>query len=510
MTQSAILELRNIVKRFGTLVANDDVSLAVVPGEILALLGENGAGKTTLMNILFGHYAADSGSIVVDGTTLPQESTGAALSAGIGMVHQHFTLADNITVLENILLGTESLWSPWSRRRAAREKLNDIIQSLQLEIDLDNYVSELSIGQRQRVEILKALYRDVRVLILDEPTAVLTPQEVDSLFELLRSMVATGMAVILISHKLNEVLTISDRVAVLRAGKLVAEAKTENVNRSELATMIVGRRVVRPVSEPLRSGQPVLTLSNISSVAQGNRQPLVDINLQVRRHEIVGIAGVAGNGQTELSAVLSGVLKPAAGAITFKQLTAASLQASHLSKNGAARIPEDRHRVGIVGEMSVWENLMLEDLGEQPCWYAGQFINQRAARVRAKELIDQFDIRCANMDIPASLLSGGNIQKLIFARNFRRMPDFVLANQPARGLDEGAIAFVHGKLLEARKLGAGVLLISEDLEELLSLADRVVVIHKGKLSESFSSQELTPRALGTLMTGGQLGNDNAL
>lgn len=512
----SILEIKHISKRFGNLYANENVSLTLETGEILALLGENGAGKTTLMNILFGHYAADSGTITAFGKTLPAESTDAALNAGIGMVHQHFTLADNVTVLENIMLGTESMWSLWSNKKRATKKIQKLTDSLNLKLDVNALISDLAIGERQRVEILKALYRDVKILILDEPTAVLTPQEVDSLFDMLRQMAANGMAIIIISHKLHEVLAISHRVTVLRHGKMVGEAATDSIDRDKLAEMIVGHEVKRPTIEALSPGNTVISLENISLNDSRQQRPLLNaINLHIREHEIIGLAGVSGNGQKELSDLLSGLRKPDSGSLQFRGKNIKKYSPKTMIALGAARIPEDRHAAGVIGEMTVWENLLLEDLGRKPCWKSGLFLSQKEARQRATDLIEQFDIRCANMDIPANLLSGGNMQKLILARNFQLNPDFVLANQPVRGLDEGAIAFVHGQILRARKNGAGVLLISEDLDELLRLSDRIVVMHNGELSKAMDAATLTQRDLGVLMTGGHLestqqGHANAL
>ena len=485
--------------------ALNDVSLSLNRGEILALLGENGAGKTTLMNILFGHYSADTGQISANGKRLPPESTSAALAAGIGMVHQHFTLADNMSVLENIMLGTENLLAPVTNRRAAREKLNRISHDLGLALDLDSLVADLSIGERQRVEIIKALYRDAKLLILDEPTAVLTPQEVDSLFALLRRMAEQDMAVLIITHKLHEVMAISDRVVVLRQGELVGNFETEEVNRDQLAEVIVGRQVTRPSLEPMPAGDEVLSLNDVSALdGKSKISVLNNINLQVKQHQIIGLAGVSGNGQSSLAAVLSGMLPITSGSLRLLGAAQKKLTPKRVAEMGVARIPEDRHASGIVGEMSIWENLLLEDIGKTPCWRLGRVLNKRAAKVRAQELIEAFDIRCANMDMQASLLSGGNIQKLILARNFLQQPKFVLANQPARGLDEGAIAFVHQQLLDARKAGAGVLLISEDLDELLRLSDFIVVMHDGQLTPQLETGSVSVRDIGTLMTGGSL------
>lgn len=497
-----VLQISDICKSFGTLLANDNISLSLHSGEIVALLGENGAGKTTLMNILFGHYRADTGRIEAFGQTLSNHTPDDALKRGIGMVHQHFTLADNLSVLDNIMLGTESLWQPFSRKSAARKKLNNIMADAGLAVDIDSKVRDLTVGERQRVEILKALFRNARILILDEPTAVLTPQEVDDLFVLLRRMAAQGLAIIIISHKLQEVMTISDRVVVLRQGQMVASAPTATVNREQLATMIVGRHVERPTSAASAPGKQLLSLKNITVVDKSTKRTLLDsVNLDLYANQILGVAGVSGNGQASLADVLSGLVQPRNGEYSIKGEILKSASPVNLTRQGVARIPEDRHSQGIVSEMNIWENLLLDELGEKPVWRMRSLLDRGKARARADDLIGSFDIRCKNSEQPAGLLSGGNIQKLILARNLARSPDVILANQPTRGLDEGAIAAVHKLLIEARDNGAGVLLISEDLDELLRLADRVVVIHNGKVSNPLSSAGLTSRELGLRMSG---------
>lgn len=497
-----ILQINHISKRFGALLANDDISLELRAGEIVALLGENGAGKTTLMNILFGHYQADSGTINAFGRPLENHSPIDALERGIGMVHQHFTLADNLSVLDNVLLGTESLWLPFSRRKAARIRLQNIMNDAGLSVDMDESIKNLTVGERQRVEILKALYRNAKILILDEPTAVLTPQEVDDLFVLLRRMSAQGLAIIIISHKLQEVLSISDRVIVLRQGQVVGSAPIESVNREQLAEMIVGRQVERPHSTTIEPGHGLLELKGIFVDGTTTNRALLDnINLSVRAHQIVGIAGVSGNGQAVLAEVLSGMRAADRGQFTLIGTTQKRPSPRQLTQQGLARIPEDRHTHGVISEMTLWENLLLDELGQTPAWRMGSILNRQAARNHANNVIKLFDVRCSSAEQPAGLLSGGNMQKLILARNLVRRPTVILANQPTRGLDEGAIAAVHTLLLEARNQGAGVLLITEDLDELLRLSDQVVVMHNGSLSQALPARDLSARELGLRMSG---------
>ncbi len=499
---SPILSINGISKHFGSLIANQDISLSLHTGEIVALLGENGAGKTTLMNILFGHYRADSGSIEAFGKPLDQHSPEEALERGIGMVHQHFTLADNLSVLDNIMLGTESLWKPFSRRHGARKRLKQIMDDAGLSVDIDSPIRNLSVGERQRVEILKALYRDVRILILDEPTAVLTPQEVDDLFILLRSMASRGLAIIIISHKLHEVLSISDRVVVLRGGRVVGNARTAEVDRNQLAEMIVGRAVERPSVVARPAGEQLLALKAITVRDRTTRRATLNrIDLQIRAHEIVGVAGVSGNGQAALASVLSGLCTPDEGEFILQGEVMKRPTPRMLTGKGLARIPEDRHSQGVISEMSLWENLLLDELGQQPVWRMGLVLDRNMARHQACQLIEEYDVRCHNEEQPVGLLSGGNMQKLILARNLARSPDVILANQPTRGLDEGAISTVHSLLIDARNRGAGILLITEDLDELLRLSDRVVVMHDGHMSESLPGAGLTARELGLRMSG---------
>lgn len=496
---TAVLELDNISKTFGPVKANQDVSLSLAQGEILALLGENGAGKTTLMNILFGHYAADEGEVRVFGEALPPGKPRAAIEAGVGMVHQHFTLAGNLTVLENVMLGSEPLGRMTSARDAARKKLMALSEQFGLPVKPEVRVSRLSVGERQRVEILKALYRDARILILDEPTAVLARPEAQRLFETLRGMTAGGLSIIFISHKLHEVMAASDRVAVLRGGRMVAERKTTDTNPAELAELMVGRKVERPVRHDHQIGAPMLVAKGVTVQDDGETR-LDDISFTVHEGEVLGIVGVSGNGQSTLGALLSGLAAPSAGTLTLGGRDIGHLGPRGLIRAGAARVPEDRHAEGAVGEMSVWENAVLERL-RSPDFSRRGFVRRAAAKAHAADLIQRFDVRGAGPDTRIRQLSGGNMQKLILGRCLATGPKFILANQPTRGLDEGAIAAVHAELLAARAEGAAILLISEELEEAVALSDRLQAIVKGRLSRPLTADEADARKLGLLMAG---------
>jgi general nucleoside transport system ATP-binding protein len=501
------LRLSNITKRFGSLVANDDISLELGHGEVLALLGENGAGKSTLVSILFGHYVADAGSIEVLGQALPAGDPKAALAAGVGMVHQHFALADNLSVLDNVLLGTEPLWQLFSRRRAARAKLVDTAHRFGLGVNPDAAVGSLSVGERQRVEILKALYRGARILILDEPTAVLTPQESESLFATLAQLVAQGLSLIFISHKLDEVLRVSHRVAVLRGGKLVSVRATHETSKAELAELMVGRSVRLPQREVRTRGDAVLRLEQVSVVQDGRR--LLDaLKLDVHGGEIVGIAGVSGNGQLALAQLLCGTLAASEGKVSIKGEAMRANPREWVAR-GVARIPEDRHAVGVVGDLSVWENAVSERL-HLPAFSRFGFIRRKASRAFTRSLVERFDVRLSGIEVAARVLSGGNMQKLILGRALSvsqseqaqaETPVFIIANQPTWGLDIGAVAYVHRCLLDAAAQGAAVLLISEDLDELFAIADRVAVMFKGRLGEALPTEQWTRGDIGLAMAG---------
>ena len=508
-----VLKLSNITKRFGALVANNDISLQLHAGEVLALLGENGAGKSTLVSILFGHYVADEGKIEVFGKPLRPGDPKAALAAGIGMVHQHFTLADNLSVLDNVMMGSEPLWQPFTRRREARAKLMDVAQRFGLVVDPRALVGNLSVGERQRVEILKALYRGARILILDEPTAVLTPQESEALFHVLAQMVAQGLSIIFISHKLGEVLRVSHRVAVLRGGRLVAESDAKGATQAQLAQWMVGHAIAPPQRRPALSvGGPVCTLREVGTAA--GRERLSDVSLDLHAGEIVAIAGVSGNGQVALAELLCGTRPATAGQVEFLGRPM-SAHPARLVEQGVARIPEDRHAVGVVGDLPVWENAVSERL-RSPAFSRFSWVRRKAARAYAERVISAFDVRGAGASAPARALSGGNMQKLILGRALLHpsttagntiTPKFIVAHQPTWGLDIGAVAYVQQQLIAARDAGAAVLLISDDLDEVLTLGDRVAVMHSGRLSATRPALEWSREAIGMAMAG--VGADHA-
>jgi ABC-type uncharacterized transport system ATPase subunit len=485
-----VLRLRGISKRFGALVANDDVSLDLARGEVLALLGENGAGKSTLVSILFGHYLADAGTVEAFGRPLPPGHPRAALDAGIGMVHQHFTLADNLSVLDNVMLGTEPLWWPFSRRAAARERLLSVGRRFGLAVDPDARVATLSVGERQRVEILKALTRGARILILDEPTAVLTPAESESLFATLGQMVAEGLSIIFISHKLGEVLRVAQRVAVLRAGRLVADLPTAGADEAMLAEAMVGRRVAPAVKRAHVRGAEVARLAEPA--------------LALHAGELTAIAGVAGNGQAALAEALFGV-RPGEVWVDGRRLPASPRA---FAAAGVARVPQDRLTVGTVGDLPLWENAVLERY-RRPAFARAGGVRRAAARAYAGALVQRFDVRGTDqggLDTPARALSGGNMQKLILGRALmppdgEPRPRLIVAHQPTWGLDVGAVADVHQRLLDAAAEGAAVLLISEDLDEIFALADRIAVMHQGRLTPTRATADWTLADIGLAMAG---------
>jgi simple sugar transport system ATP-binding protein len=507
---TSVLRLAHISKRFGALVANDDISLELGAGEVLALLGENGAGKSTLVSILFGHYVADAGTIEVDGRPLPPGEPKAALAAGIGMVHQHFTLADNLSVLDNVMLGTEPLWQPFSRRAAARARLLDAARRFGLEVNPDARIAELSVGERQRVEILKALVshgrkRGARILILDEPTAVLTPQETDALFATLRQLKARGTTVLLITHKLKEIMALCDAVTVMRGGAVVLDCAIGQTSLDGLAEAMVGRRVQlgREAEAHAHAAGPVLLQARGLQWRDALGVPRLDgVSLSLHAGEIIGIAGVSGNGQSELLDVLSGMLAPSAGALT---LGARHFDAGHWLDTATARdlglahVPEDRHKRGLVLPFAAWESAAL---GYQRRYSPHGWMRQPAMQHDCAEMMDGYDVRPRSPGLVTSKFSGGNQQKLVLAREARPRPSVLLVGQPTRGVDIGAIEFIHGRLRALRDAGSAVLVVSSELDEILALSDRVLVMNAGRIAGELPIERCSEGALGLLRGGG--------
>lgn len=503
---TSVLKLTDITKTFGSVVANENVTLELRQGEMLALLGENGAGKTTLMSILFGHYVADSGTVEVFEKRLPEGSPRAALDAGVGMVHQHFTLAGNMSVLENVMLGTESLLSPAHDKKSAQSKLEALMKKFCLEVNPTAMVKNLSVGERQRVEILKVLYRDARILILDEPTSVLTPQEADHLFATLRQLVKEGLSVIFITHKMREVMAASDRCAVLRLGKVVFEAATANTSAEELARAMVGSEIPKAHRPAPKKGQEILYLDSIHVTDSTDKRLLNDLTLRLNSHEILGIAGVSGNGQAQLADLLSGLIEPEYGNIIINGERLSKPTPAAMIKHGVGRVPDDRTGTGLVADMTVMENFATESY-KLPGFAKRGVLNFKALASRAKQLIEAFDVRCPGIDTPVRKLSGGNMQKLILARVLSSAPSIIMVNQPTWGLDVGATAYVHQQLLDAAERGAGVILISEDLDELFQIADRIQVMYQGSLSDPVPTGEVDRAELGLLMSGNHAPED---
>ena len=496
-----MLELRNITKTFGNVTANDDVSIKVETGTIHAIVGENGAGKSTIMRIAYGFYNADSGEVLVDGSVVSIKNPHDAIALGIGMVHQHFMLVDTMTAAENIILGAET----GSAANLDLEKANRDILALSNELRLgvkpDAYIENMSVGQQQRVELLKALYRDAKLLILDEPTAVLSPQEVEEFFGILCRMKEQGKTIIIITHKLEEVLAISDEVTVMRDGKSVGNVKTSETSAKDLARMIVGRDVLLRVEKT--DAEPAATVLEVKNLTvSGKNGPAVkDVSFTVRAGEIVGIAGIEGNGQTELVEALSGLLKASGGNVEFDGKDITNRSARARKELGIAHIPEDRHKRGLLLHWDLAENSILGVHYRPPVETAG-FMNSGVIDKRVREIIENFDVRPPNPDLPAKALSGGNQQKLIIGREFELNPKLLLVSQPTRGVDIGAIEFIHRKLIELRDAGSAVLLVSAELEEVTALADRLLVIREGKIVGEVDSKVASTEEIGLMMTGG--------
>jgi general nucleoside transport system ATP-binding protein len=498
-----MLELKNITKKFGSVVANDSVNIKVEDGTIHAIVGENGAGKSTIMRIAYGFYASDSGEISVDNKTVSIKTPQDAIELGIGMVHQHFMLVDTMTVAENIVLGAETGNAVNLDLDKANEDILRLSNELKLGVNPKAKIEDLSVGQQQRVELLKALYRNAKLLILDEPTAVLTPQEVEEFFVILRQMRANGKTVVIITHKLEEVLAISDDITVMRDGKSVGYLKTKDTNAKELARLIVGRDVLLRVEKTdANPSENVLEVKNLT--LKGKHGVAVDdISFVVRAGEIVGIAGVEGNGQTELIEALAGLVSTAKGNIGFcgKDITRSS--ARKRKELGIAHIPEDRHKRGLLLESNLAENSILGVHYRRPVASGVGFLNNTFIEKRVAEIIEKFDVRPPKPELSAKSLSGGNQQKLIIGREFDLNPKLLLVSQPTRGVDIGAIEFIHRKLIGLRDSGSAVLLVSAELEEVTALADRLLIIRKGKIVGEVNPKTTTSEEIGLMMIGGK-------
>ncbi len=495
------MRMEGIVKRFPGVLANDHVNFDVKAGEIHALLGENGAGKSTLVRQLYGLYRPDEGKIFINGEEVIFHSPKDSIAAGIGMIHQHFMLVPDLTVVENVALGLPSSRGVILDLDLVRKRIDTLCQQYNLKVDPDAYIWQLSVGEQQRVEILKALYRGAALLVLDEPTAVLTPQESIELFHTLKILKNEGKTIIFISHKLYEVLEISDRIVVLRNGKVSGERDPKNTDKRDLARLMVGKDVFDVISLSESSeGELIFELKNISAYSSRGHLALKNINLFVRKGEIVGIAGVSGNGQKELEEVISGIRKPIKGQIFYKNFDITNKSPKDRIILGIGRIPEDRMDHGLILDLPLFENLVIECYDKLD--FSGKlFLKYDKIFDFSNKLVNEFDIRTPNLEVRTRNLSGGNLQKCILARILSMNPEFVLAAQPTRGLDVGATEYIHKKLLELRDKGCGILLISEDLDEILNLSDRLLVIYNGEIMGEVKRRELTKEEIGLMMAG---------
>jgi simple sugar transport system ATP-binding protein len=497
-----VLELRNITKRFPGVLANDRVSLTLEQGEILALLGENGAGKTTLMNILYGLYQPDEGEVIVRGEPLKITSPTDAIRAGVGMVHQHFMLVPVLTVTENVMLGEEILTGGvFLDRRQVAARIREISTQYGLEVDPDAYIKDLPVGVQQRVEIIKLLFRNADILILDEPTAVLTPQEVGELIKIIRSLVAQGKSVIFITHKLKEVLAVADRITVLRLGRVVGSTRPAEADENKLAAMMVGRDVALEVrKKPPQPGEVVLRVSGLHVLDERHNLAVDDVAFEVRTGEVLGVAGVQGNGQTELVEALTGLRPALAGRIEIAGQAVTHATPRHITELGVAHVPEDRQRDGLVLTYPIAANMVLNTY-YQPPFAKGEVLQDSAISSAAQERVKQFDVRTPSIETTAGSLSGGNQQKVIVAREFSRPIKLLVASQPTRGLDVGSIEYIHARIIEKRDAGVGVVLVSPELDEILALSDRIAVMYRGKIVAIVDADAATKEYLGLLMAG---------
>ncbi len=501
--QTPVLEVIDVTKRFPGVVANADVNMELHRGQIHCLLGENGAGKSTLMNVVFGLYQPTEGQIRVHGVPMRFDSSRDAIAAGIGMVHQHFQLIPVLTVAENVILGDELTRHGTLDLDAARTRINELSTSYGLSVDPDALVGDLSVGAQQRVELIKALYRDAEILILDEPTAVLTPREVDEFFAVVKSLVDGGKSIIFITHKLREVLAVADQVTVLRRGRVVGSADPDTTTTAELAELMVGREVSFVVDKaPATPGDVVLAVDNLGVTDNRGVVTVARCSFDVRAGEIYGIAGVEGNGQRELVEALAGMRPATTGTITIADTDIRKTGPRQVERLGVGHVPEDRNKHGVVGALTITENLVLNSYNRKP-FANGWIMNRGAMAEQASRLVDTYDVRTPGTEVPASTLSGGNQQKVVVARELSRDLELLIVAQPTRGLDVGSIEFIHSQIVAKRDQGAAVVLVSAELDEILSVSDRIGVLYRGKILTSMPRREASRERLGILMAGGE-------
>ncbi len=498
---NTVLEVQNITKRFPGVIANDSISFKLNKGEIHALLGENGAGKSTLMNIIYGLYKPDEGQIFINEEAVEVQNPHDAIARGIGMVHQHFMLVPVFTVLENIVLGSETTNGPSLNLRSPRKDIQKIIDQFNLDIDLDTITEDLPVGIQQRVEIIKALYRQVDILVLDEPTAVLTPQEVDDLFKIMRSLVDQGKSIIFITHKLKEVIEIADQITVIRRGKVVGSAKPDEADQQSLAAMMVGRDVDMHLHK--KKAEPkemILEVNNLVVKDANGNVEVDDVSFEIKAGEIVGIAGVQGNGQTELVNALVGMIPTESGTVKINGLPATNASPRKVTEMGSAHIPEDRLKDGLVLPFTIADNMVLNTYYLEPFAKSG-IRQQEEIKEFAVDLVEKFDVRTPSAENTASSLSGGNQQKVIVAREFSRPINLLIAAQPTRGLDVGSIEYIHHRIIEKRDEGCAVMVVSTELDEIMELSDRIIVMFNGKIIDTVNADEITKEQVGLLMAG---------
>jgi len=495
------MEMRGIVKRFPGVLANDHVDFDVSAGEVHALLGENGAGKSTLMKQLYGLYLPDEGQILFNGKEQSIHSPSDAIDLGVGMIHQHFMLVDTLTVVQNVALGLASSRRPLTDLDRVSARIVELAELYGLQVDPDAYIWQLSVGQQQRVEIIKALYRQASLMILDEPTAVLTPQEVDDFFVILKQMANEGHALIFISHKLDEVMAFTNRVTVLRDGRNVGTVETSQTSKRALAEMMVGRQLFfNPERPEVEIGKPRLELRNLQAISEWGTKALRGVDLQVMAGEVVGLAGVSGNGQPELAQIVAGLNAPSAGQVLLDGEDITGLSPKQLIDKGLSFIPEERNRDGMIRDFTVSENLIMREIDKPPYSKRG-FFDFKAISGQASELVARFNVKTPSIETPMKNLSGGNAQKVILARELARQPRVLLAAQPTRGVDIGATEYIHELIIQQRAAGTATLLISEDLDEILALSDRIAVIFQGQIMGILRREEATAEHLGLMMAG---------